>query len=471
MNLNIRRSNDGADANLAAADGAPMPRALRGGLMVYLLALALTLIYLLIKLYSIEFPDPALVVEGPASDPDITALSKGAGPVIFHAFPYVKAPLTPSGTATHELVLYGDRFSPGAKVRLNGQTFPAASMLDDNMIRVVPPASVFEGVGVVNVEVLTTTSQPSNTATLRVARPRMPLRAFTLEWPITREIQLLLMVLIAGALGSFVHALKSLADFIGNRTAVSSWAWWYLTRPCLGATMALIFYAVLRGGFLTGTPADVRVVNPFGAIAVAALVGMFADNAAQKLAEIFETLFKAEDRRSGRLAAPVIDKLEPSTVRAGGKAPLDVKISGDHLGKVTAVKVNSAERAPEKVEERQVTFKLEPADFDRVGQIRISVVSPDGASPTATLRASDLQITKTALAAGTVGTPYADNLTAAGGKPTLKWKIAGAPAGLDMDGDGHITGTPTSAGKSSPTVTVTDADGATDARKFDVTIA
>src|SRR4029434_5674271 len=105
--------------------------------------------------------------------------------------------------------------------------------------------------------------------------------------------------------------MKSPAYLTGNRTAITSWFWWYITRPFLGATMALIFYAVLRGGFLTGTPADVRVVHPFGAIAVAALVGMFADKAAQKLAEIFETFFKADDRRGGRLAAPVIASVDP----------------------------------------------------------------------------------------------------------------------------------------------------------------
>src|SRR5689334_1218515 len=120
--------------------------------------------------------------------------------------------------------------------------------------------------------------------------------------------------------------------------------------------MALIFYAVLRGGFLTGTPADVRVVNPFGAIAVAALVGMFADQAAQKLGEIFDTLFKADDRRSGRLVAPAIDALQPATVRVGSKTPIENRISGDHLGKVRMVRINSVERAPDKIDDRQVTF-------------------------------------------------------------------------------------------------------------------
>jgi hypothetical protein len=44
------------------------------------------------------------------------------------------------------------------------------------------------------------------------------------------------------------------------------------------------------------------VVNPFGVIAIGALVGMFADKAAQKLAEVFDTLFKADDTRKTRSA-------------------------------------------------------------------------------------------------------------------------------------------------------------------------
>jgi hypothetical protein len=126
---------------------------------------------------------------------------------------------------------------------------------------------------------------------------------------VTRELQVVLLVLLAGALGSYLHAIRSLADFIGNRTAMASWFLWYIARPFVGMAMALIFYAVLRGGLLAGTPADAKVVNPFGVIAISALVGMFADKAAQKLAEVFDTQFKAANTRKDKLISPVVDKL------------------------------------------------------------------------------------------------------------------------------------------------------------------
>jgi hypothetical protein len=46
--------------------------------------------------------------------------------------------------------------------------------------------------------------------------------------------------------------------------------WWYITRPYLGMSLALVFYAVLRGGFVVGSPADAKVVNPFGVLAIGA---------------------------------------------------------------------------------------------------------------------------------------------------------------------------------------------------------
>ena len=126
--------------------------------------------------------------------------------------------------------------------------------------------------------------------------------------------------------------------------------------------MALVFYSLLRGGFLAGTPADARIVNPFGVIAVGALVGMFADKAAQKLAEIFETLFKSADPRSDKLNAPVIDRIEPERIAAGTKGTVVLTIWGDRLGSVSSVRLNAEDRKPDTVTEQQVTMKLRPED-------------------------------------------------------------------------------------------------------------
>src|SRR4029077_11161891 len=67
---------------------------------------------------------------------------------------------------------------------------------------------------------------------------------------INRELDLIWLVLLAGALGSFFHTAQSYSDYVGNRTLKSNWAWWYAFRPFIGAGLALVFYAAVRGGFM-----------------------------------------------------------------------------------------------------------------------------------------------------------------------------------------------------------------------------
>jgi len=80
--------------------------------------------------------------------------------------------------------------------------------------------------------------------------------------------------------------------------------------------------------------------------------------------------------------------------------------------------------------------------------------------PTYPADASELIITTKLLSDGTIGQPYSDFLTAAGGTKPYAWSIASGslPAGLGLNSiTGEISGTPTSAGTSSFTAEVTDA--------------
>jgi hypothetical protein len=127
---------------------------------------------------------------------------------------------------------------------------------------------------------------------------------------INRELDLLWLVLLAGCLGSFLHTAQSYTEYIGNRTIKSSWTWWYCFRPFIGAGLALVFYAAIRGGFMavaTGSNAKASELNPFGLVAIGALVGMFSKAATLKLGEVFDTLFKSDKAKESK------DKLVPTS--------------------------------------------------------------------------------------------------------------------------------------------------------------
>jgi hypothetical protein len=136
---------------------------------------------------------------------------------------------------------------------------------------------------------------------------------------INRELDLLLLVLLAGFLGSFLHVAQSYSDYVGNRAIKRSWAWWYCFRPFIGGGLAVVFYAAIRGGFMAiaaGSSAKASELNPFGLVAMGALVGMFSKAATMKLGEVFDTIFKLEkpEESKDKLAAA------PRTSgRTGGK--------------------------------------------------------------------------------------------------------------------------------------------------------
>ncbi|HEY2068785.1 MAG TPA: hypothetical protein VGG48_04460 [Rhizomicrobium sp.] len=124
----------------------------------------------------------------------------------------------------------------------------------------------------------------------------------------------LFQVLSVGALGSFIHAATSLADYVGNREASNSWVVWFFLRPFIGSALALVFYLALRGGLLSGTTSATSL-NVYGFAGLSAVSGMFSKQATDKLREVFDTLFrtKAGDGDDARK-----DSLAPTQAPPGG---------------------------------------------------------------------------------------------------------------------------------------------------------
>ncbi len=95
-----------------------------------------------------------------------------------------------------------------------------------------------------------------------------------------------------------------------------------------------------------------------------------------------------------------------------------------------------------------------------------------GAAAPALAASPALTITPTSLPVGYVGEAYTQTLNAAGGTSPYSWSVtAGAlPPGLSLSTGGVLTGFPVTVGRSTPTVTVTDAGTRTGSETIPVNI-
>jgi hypothetical protein len=108
---------------------------------------------------------------------------------------------------------------------------------------------------------------------------------------------LLAFVMVMGALGSMLHFSSSFVEYVGNRTFKASWFWYYVSRPFVGAGLAVIFFFLCGAGW-------VSQANAGGLMTVAtvsALVGLFSDKAVRKLSDILDTVLAAKDERKDKV--------------------------------------------------------------------------------------------------------------------------------------------------------------------------
>jgi len=210
---------------------------------------------------------------------------------------------------------------------------------------------------------------------------------FSTPRTLTPNAWMIVMVLTTGALGSFIHAATSLADFVGNKRAESSWMVWYLLRPLIGSALAFVLYLLMRGGFLTpvggsGNGAPATAFNIYGFAGLAALSGLFAKQATDKLGEVFDAFFRTkagqgDDSRSNPLvpAAPRIASLMPPTL-AHGAANMTIAVNGsDFNAATTRARVNGQDRATTVASATHLTFVLLPADVAAPGTLQVTVFS------------------------------------------------------------------------------------------------
>lgn len=204
------------------------------------------------------------------------------------------------------------------------------------------------------------------------------------SFPVDNDHALLLLVLIMGAIGSWLHAASSFLDFVGNRNFITSWITWYLMRPILGAMMAVIFYVVIRAGLFPHSGIGIEAINPFSIAALAGLVGLFTQRATKKLADVFDALFptqkKDEDPLAPKPQSVLISQLSPDKVSVGTDN-LIIQVTGNNFTEKTMAFVNSKIRSTSYISKESLSFSLLPEDVKTAGELTITVYDPDGEAP------------------------------------------------------------------------------------------
>jgi len=237
---------------------------------------------------------------------------------------------------------------------------------------------------------------------------KIPFLQFQLESG-SLDQRLIALVVIVGALGSFIHSATSFADYVGNRKFVESWTWWYLLRPFVGSALALALYFVVRAGLLGlrgGDGGTAESLSSYGVATLAAMSGLFSKQATDKLEEVFTTFFrpspgKGDAKRGDKLDGPAVTAVTPTTgPQSGGTV---VKITG--TGFVEGATVTFGNVKAVAVVESPTSIKVTTPKHPP-GSVAIAVKNPDNKEATASA-----QFVYTAEAAGGAGGAAALSVT------------------------------------------------------------
>jgi hypothetical protein len=164
-----------------------------------------------------------------------------------------------------------------------------------------PNASAFR---VISNETKTTSDGLTTSTTLREENAtHIRTTTQSVSSSVIRERALVFVSIIFGTLGASVHGITSLAMWYSNRKLKRSFLFWYLSRPLIGAALALVVYLLLRATLLSSSVVEINrnaFINAFGVAGISALVGLMTPQITKKLRDVFDQLFgigKAEEER------------------------------------------------------------------------------------------------------------------------------------------------------------------------------
>lgn len=113
------------------------------------------------------------------------------------------------------------------------------------------------------------------------------------------HLRMLLLVLMSGGLGSYIHVASSFSYHIAKGDFEPHWYWWYWMRIPIGATLALVTIMIIEGGLFVA-PAGINDATPITTIGIAALIGLFSRHALEKLRDIFDVVFNPREKKDDK---------------------------------------------------------------------------------------------------------------------------------------------------------------------------
>jgi large repetitive protein len=183
--------------------------------------------------------------------------------------------------------------------------------------------------------------------------------------------RLLLLNVLAGMLGGLLHSLRSVIWFAGNRNLRVSWLWMYYLLPLSGAIIAAIFYLVFVANLYTPSIGK----GPYLIVGVAALMGMFSQQAIEKLKKIGEAVLTTVPPQTDKtpVPAPGITSITPPTGPPGGTS---VVLKG--TGFLSGASVMFDASAATGVQVVDTTTINAVAPPHALGKVDVQVRNPDG---------------------------------------------------------------------------------------------
>ena len=201
-----------------------------------------------------------------------------------------------------------------------------------------------------------------------------------------QEPLLIQLVLVAGALGAFIHAATSFATYVGNRQLTFGWIWWLLLRIPVGTALAVLVYFAVRAQFF-GTFDFVNEKDVYLIGTVAGISGLFSKQVADKLSDLIDNLFtpakkpeRAEALKKDEeddAKAPVIESFSPESLPAQA-LNLTVAIIGKGFADGAVVSVQNKKRSAEFVSSTRLTFEFEQTEVQHPAKLIVKVRNPDG---------------------------------------------------------------------------------------------